>query len=112
VALQNVNVSASLYYCGAMTVSDNLQLNSDGIFELRGSLAVGSNASRSLIINNKATLKIEGSLVVYGDLRLNNGAKLEFVGSNSSITVNGNVYMDKSKVTITGKFTDVNGKLK
>jgi hypothetical protein len=112
VALQNVNVNASLYYCGAMTVSDNLQVNSNGKFELRGSLAVGSNPSRSLIINSNATLKVEGSLTVYGDLRLNDGARLEFGGSNSSITVNGRVYMNKNKVTISGNFTDVSGKLK
>ena len=110
VALQNVNVNAALYYCGSMTVSENLQVNGNGIMEMHGTLAVGKNRSKSLTINNKGTLKIEGDLVIYGDLRLNEGSTLQFIGDNSTITIHGNVVKDKD-VNIIGTFTDVSDKL-
>ncbi|RYZ62279.1 MAG: hypothetical protein EOO14_02745 [Chitinophagaceae bacterium] len=111
VALQNVNVNASLFFCGNMTVSDNLNINSNGKMEVRGTLAAGA-AGRSLNINSNATLKIEGDLVVYGDLRLNSGATLEFTGTNSSVTVYGNVYIDRTNAIVKGSFTDVKNKFK
>jgi hypothetical protein len=56
-------------------------------------------------------LKLSGSIVIYGDLNLNSGAKIEFVGNNNTITIYGKV-MKNSNVTITGNFTDTEGKLK
>jgi hypothetical protein len=53
---------------------------------------------------------MEGSLVIYGDLLLNNGANLNFTGTGSTITVYGKVTKN-GNATITGTYTDVLGKI-
>lgn len=109
-ALTGVNVNANLTWCGALSVSQGLNVNSGGVFYMKGSLAQGSvlTPNNALIVNG--TLKVEGSVVIYGNLILNSGAKLEFVGSGSSITIFGNVTKG-SNVTITGNYTDTFNKL-
>ena len=64
-----------------------------------------------LIINTNAVLQIEGSVVIWGDLRLNSGAKINFLGSTSYITIYGKVTKG-SNVTITGNYVDTENKLK
>jgi hypothetical protein len=95
-----------------MSVSQGLNINSGGTFYMKGSLAQGSanNPWLSLNINNNAKLKVEGNVVIYGNVILNNGASIEFVGNNSSITIYGSV-IKNGTVTITGNYTDVNNKL-
>ncbi|MCM5662710.1 LVIVD repeat-containing protein [Galbibacter mesophilus] len=109
----NVNSKASLTFCGAMAVNKGINVNSNGLFTVKGSLAQGTTEApfNALIVNNKATLQIEGSLVVYGDMILNNGATLEFLGSGSSITVYGKVKQN-GNVTIKGNYTDTFNSLK
>lgn len=110
-ALQDLNVNGSLYFCGAMSVTSNINVNSNGKFEMHGSLSAGQiSKGSSLIINNKAVVSMEGSLVVYGDLILNNGATLNFLGTGSSIAVYGRVTKN-GNATITGTYTDVFGKI-
>jgi hypothetical protein len=112
VALQNVNVNASLFYCGSMTIQNSCNINSNGKFELHGTLAFGQyGKSNALIINNNASLDIEGSLVIYGDLILNSGAKLNFIGNGSTVSIYGKVTKGNN-VTITGNYTDVFNNLK
>jgi len=107
-----VNSGGILTHCGAITIQNGLILNSGGTFNMRGSLAQGKyQQSTELIINSNATLQIEGSVVIWGDLRLNSGAKINFIGNNSSITIYGKVTKN-SNVTITGKYTDTENKLK
>ena len=79
---------------------------------MKGSLAQGQvhNPYNSLNVNSNAKLKIEGSVVIYGNLVLNSGATLEFVGSGSSITIHGSVTKGNN-VTITGTYTDTFNKL-
>lgn len=109
-SLQNLNVGGSLYFCGAMAVLYNCNINSGGMLEVHGTLAYGM-MSNSNTLNLNSTLNIEGSLVIYGNLTLNSGAKLNFLGSGSTITVYGKVTKN-SGVTITGNYVDVFGKLK
>lgn len=111
-ALTGVNVNANLTWCGSLSVSQGLNVNSGGVFYMRGALAQGSvfNPYNSLNVNSNATLKIEGSVVVYGNMVLNSGAKLEFVGSGSSITIFGTVTKGNN-VTITGTYVDTFNKL-
>ncbi len=108
-----VNSGGILTHCGSISIQNGLILNSGGTFNIRGSLAQGkyqqSNPTE-LIINSNATLQIEGSVVIWGDLRLNSGAKINFIG-NSSITIYGKVTKN-SGVTITGNYTDTENKLK
>jgi hypothetical protein len=111
-ALTGVNVNANLTWCGSLSVSQGINVNSGGVFYMKGSLAQGSVLApyNSLNVNSNATLKIEGSVVVYGNMILNSGAKLEFVGSGSSITIFGTVTKGNN-VTITGNYIDTFNKL-
>lgn len=111
-SLYGVNVNANLTFCGSMAVSQGININSGGTFYMKGSLAQGSanNPWLSLNINNNAKLKVEGNVVIYGNMILNNGASIEFIGNNSTITIYGSV-IKNGTVTITGNYTDVNNKL-
>ncbi|MGO4771410.1 hypothetical protein ACEN2I_07080 [Flavobacterium sp. W22_SRS_FK3] len=109
-----INSGGLLTHCGAITIQNNLILNSGGTFNMRGTLAQGKYQQANpteLIINSNAFLQIEGSVVIWGDLRLNSGAKINFIGNNSSITIYGKVTKN-SNVTITGNYTDTENKLK
>ena len=109
-----INSGAVLTHCGSIAVLSNLTLNSNGTFNMRGSLSQGkyqqSNPTE-LIINSNAVLQIEGSVVIWGDLRLNSGAKINFIGNDSSITIYGKVTKG-SNVMITGNYKDTENKLK
>jgi len=108
-SLQGINVNANLTFCGSLSVSQGLNVNSNGVFTMKGSLAQGQyNGGTALIVNG--TMKVEGSVVIYGNLILNSNAHLEFLGSGSSITIYGNV-IKNSGVTITGTYTDTFNKL-
>ncbi|GAB4107703.1 hypothetical protein GCM10028791_01490 [Echinicola sediminis] len=107
--LDGLNVNDSFTFCGSLSVKGWSNINSNGVFNMRGSLVIGQyNKDTGLQIND--TMTIEGSLVIYGNLTLNSGAKLDFVGEGSSITVYGNVWNNGG--TITGNYTDTEGKLK
>ncbi|MCF1749702.1 hypothetical protein [Mariniradius sediminis] len=111
-ALKNVNVGGKLTYCGSLTIENSLNINSGGLFQINGAFVFGQyNRNNTLSINSNATLKISGEVVIYGDLNLNSGATLEFVGQNDKITIFGRVNKG-SGVTIKGDFEDTEGKLK
>lgn len=113
-ALQNININsnANLTWCGSLSVSQALNINSGGTFYMKGSLAQGSvfNPNQALTVNSNGLLKIEGSVVIYGNLILNSNSKVQFVGSGSSITIFGNV-SKANNVTITGTYIDTFDKL-
>lgn len=109
-ALQGINVNQNLTFCGSLSVAQGLNVNSNGIFTLKGSLAQGQYNNNGTNFNINGTFRVEGSVVIYGNLILNSGAKLEFLGSGSSITIYGNV-IKNSNVTITGNYTDTFNKL-
>jgi len=109
-----INSGAVLTHCGSIAIVNNLTLNSNGTFNMRGSLSQGKYQQSSptqLIINSGAKLVVEGSVVIWGDLTLNSGAKIEFVGNTSSITIYGKVTKGTG-VTITGNYVDTENKLK
>lgn len=109
-SIGGINNNANFLFCGSLAVLDQFNLNGNSVTEVYGSLAFGRyNAGTTMNVNS--TLKLSGSIVIYGDLNLNSGAKLEFVGSGNSITIYGRVNKN-SGVTITGDFTDTEGKLK
>ncbi len=111
-SLKGLNINDDLTFCGSLAVENGLNINSGGNFYMSGSLAQGSTKNRwnSLNINNNATLYIEGDMVIYGNMVLNNGATIEFLGSESSITVYGDV-IKNGNVTIKGDYKDHNNKL-
>lgn len=110
--LKNVNIGGNFLFCGSLAVENNLNINSNGIMEVVGSFAFGQyRKNTSLNINSNSTLKLSGSTVIYGDLRINSGGTLEFVGEGNTITIYGDVQIN-SGAKVIGNFTDSEGKLK
>lgn len=104
-AINKANINATLTHCGALTIQSDVNINSNGIFKMYGSLSQGkyqqTNGTK-LIVNGE--LQIEGSVVIWGDLVMNNNAKVTFLGNDSSIIVYGKVTKN-GNVAITGKYT-------
>ncbi len=111
-SLSGVNINDDLTFCGSLAVKNSLNINSNGNFYMSGSLVQGSvyNKWNSFNINKNATLYIEGSLVIYGNMVLNDGATIEFLGAGASITIFGDV-IKNGTVTINGNYTDSFNKL-
>ena len=131
-SLKGINVGHVLSWCGVLTASEGVNVNSKATFNMFGDFFQGSqsNPGNSLIINDGATLNlkgnltaygnvtlnsnanwvIEGNVTIFGDVMINQGAKITFVGNNSKITIQGNVTKNGTS-TISGTFTDVNQKL-
>jgi hypothetical protein len=63
-----------------------------------------------MVLNSNASLKVKGNVTIFGDLTLNQGTKIEFIGSKSVITIHGKV-IKNGKPTITGTYVDTNNKL-
>jgi hypothetical protein len=103
-AISKANINATLTHCGAITIQNDVNINSGGIFKMYGTLSQGkyqqANPTR-LIVNGE--LQLEGSVVIWGDLVLNSGAKVSFA-NGSTITVYGKVTKNAG-VTITGNYT-------
>ena len=108
--LNRVNVYGSLLLCGSWTVQNSSYIYENGLFEMNGTFVVGRNNKRkNITVDEDATFRVEGNLTIYGDLILNNGATLEFIGNSSVANIFGNVVRN-GDVTITGEFDDVGGK--
>ncbi|MCX2719672.1 hypothetical protein [Lentiprolixibacter aurantiacus] len=106
----NINVSGSLLLCGTWTVLNNVSINEGGLFEYRGHLFTGQNSARKEVrVGQNATLRVEGSLTIYGDLILEDGASLEFLGDASRANIFGQVIRG-ANVQISGSFEDVRNK--
>ncbi len=109
--LREVTISGSLLLCGSWTVRDGITIGNNGVFELSGDLTVArNNRRRNITVGGGATYRVEGgNLTIWGDLILGDNSTLEFLGSNSSITVHGDVIKSNS-ATVTGDFVDTEGK--
>ncbi|MEX0272742.1 MAG: hypothetical protein AB3N16_00010 [Flavobacteriaceae bacterium] len=103
-------VNGSLLLCGTWANTNNVQINTNALFEMKGKIIVGKNRRRkNFIVEKNATVRIEGTMVVYGDLILKDGATLEFIGDTNSANIVGKVTKE-GDVTITGTFNDVRNK--
>ena len=106
----NINISGSLLLCGTWTVNNRVFVNENALFEMSGSLTVGrNNRRRDVTVDEGATLRIEGDLTIYGDLILEDGATIEFIGPDSVVNIFGDVEQN-GNVTIIGTFDDVKNK--
>ncbi|MDR7128841.1 hypothetical protein J2X69_001173 [Algoriphagus sp. 4150] len=109
-SIGGLNNNANFLFCGSLAVLDQFNMNGGAVTEVYGSLVFGRmNSNSTMHINS--TLKLSGSVVIYGDLNLNSGGKIEFIGPNNSITVFGKVTQNTGS-SITGNFTDTEGKIK
>ncbi|MEO9893843.1 hypothetical protein [Aurantibacter sp.] len=105
-----VNVYGSLLLCGTWTVQNSAYVYEDGIFEMNGTFVVGRNNNRkNFTVDADATLKVEGNLTIYGDLILEDGATLEFIGNSSVVYIAGDVIRN-GNTTVNGTFNDYNNK--
>ncbi len=105
----NMNIGGNLLLCGSWTVREGININSDGLFEMNGTIVVGRNYSRrNVAINAGATLRVEGNLTIYGDLILNEGATIEFLGDDSVVNIFGSVTRG-ANTTVEGTYRDVRG---
>ncbi|OOG77009.1 hypothetical protein [Flavobacterium sp. A45] len=111
-SLYTVNVNQNLNWCGVLAAAQGVTVNSNGVFSIKGGLYVGTTKNSSTLIVN-GTLNIEGDLMVYGNVILNSGAKLQFLGAGGHMIITGTVTKN-SGVTITGNYIDDRnqGKLK
>jgi len=102
------DVSGNLLLCGSWTVREAVNINENASFAMSGSIVVArNNKRRNVTVKEGATLKIEGDVTIYGDLILNDGATLEFLG-DSKANIFGEV-IENGDVTIKGDFEDIRG---
>jgi len=105
-----VNVSGELLLCGSWTVSNDTNINDDASFSMRGNYVVGRNNKRKDVkVNENSIFRVEGNLTIYGDLILNDGATIEFLGSDSVVNIFGEV-KKASTAEVIGTFDDVRNK--
>ncbi|MCL6217995.1 hypothetical protein [Zunongwangia pacifica] len=110
--LKNLNVGGELTFCGSINIQHSVNINSEGTFNMRGAMAVGIfGRNHDLNINSGSVLRIEGTLIVYGNLNLNSGSTLEFVGNGSRIHVFGQVRQNSGS-TVIGNYIDTSNKLR
>ena len=108
--LNNITVGGSLLLCGTWTVRNTVTINSGGLYEMNGTMVIGrNNRRRSITLEENSTMRVEGNLWVFGDLVLNDGATLEFIGDNNAAIVFGDVIRN-GNVTVSGNFRDVRNK--
>ncbi|WP_298486025.1 hypothetical protein [uncultured Maribacter sp.] len=106
----SVNIGGDLLLCGSWTVKEGVNINANALFEMNGTFVVGrNNRKRNINVNSGAKLRVEGNLTIYGDLVLNDGATIEFIGEDSVINIFGDV-KKSGNVTVEGKFKDVKNK--
>lgn len=102
----SISVDGSLLLCGTWTVSNGIDIDDNSVFEMNGAITIGRQyRTRDVIVGAGSTLRIEGNIVIYGDLILEEGATVEFLGDSSIAAVIGRVVKNGNS-TITGTFND------
>jgi hypothetical protein len=101
-----VGKNADLTLCGSWTVRNDVRIEENGTLAMNGYMLVGSNnRKKKIIVEEGATLKIEGDIIVYGDIELKDGASILFIGEGNQAYVSGQVKKG-ANVSVTGNFTD------
>jgi len=108
--LKHLNVNGTLNFCGDMLLEKSANLSSASTLNMSGNFRLGNTkSSENLVINSNSVFKIEGLVEIHGDLQINSGGTLEFVGDNSKIFVSGKVKINSGGEVI-GDFEDLNNK--
>lgn len=103
---RTLNVSGELLLCGTWSVRNEFTVLEGGLLEVSGTIYNGrNNRRRNLVVEDNATLRVEGNIVVYGDLILGENSKVEFVGNNNNAYIYGNVNQAES-TAVNGTFND------
>ena len=107
---RSFTINGSLLLCGSWTTREDTNVNENALFEMNGIFVNGRNRRRrNLNIADGATVRIEGSITIYGDIVMGENATLEFIGTDSSANVFGGVIRAGSAEVI-GEFDDVQSK--
>ncbi|MFC3878914.1 hypothetical protein ACFOSV_01940 [Algoriphagus namhaensis] len=110
-SLKNVNIGGEFLFCGSLAIQSNLNVDSGGLMEVYGSFIFGQfKKNTSLNVGSNSTLRLSGSTVIYGDLKLTSGATLEFVGDENEVYIYGDVIIN-SGAKVIGNFNEPTGKL-
>lgn len=108
--LKQLNVNGTLDFCGEMLVEKGANLSSTSTLNISGNFKLGNNkSSDNLVINANSTFKIDGVIEIHGDLQINSGGTLEFIGDDSKVFVSGEVKINSGGKVI-GDFEDLNNK--
>lgn len=103
---RELNVAGELLLCGSWSVRDEFLVEEDGTLEIKGSIYMGrNNRRRNIQVAAGATLRVEGVMVIYGDLILEENASLEFLGDENNVYVLGDVVIANS-ASVEGNFND------
>lgn len=103
---RNLTIAGELLLCGSWAVREDLALTQTGLLEVRGTVYIGrNNRRRDLIVADNATVRIEGNLIVYGDVILGENSKLEFLGDSNNAYIFGEVSASDS-AEVNGDFND------
>ncbi len=104
------DVNGQLLLCGSWTVKEHANINADASFDMNGTFVVGrNNRRRDVTVDTGGTMRVEGNLSIYGDLVLNDGATLEFIGESSVVNIFGSVIRN-GEVVVSGTFFDIKNK--
>lgn len=107
---KRISVHGSLLLCGSWTVLNSAYVYENGLFEMNGRFAIGKKKDpKNIVVSKDATFRVEGNLTIYGDLILEDGAKVEFVGNSSVANISGEVKKNGT-ATVEGNFTDLQNK--
>lgn len=108
---KTVNVSGELLLCGSWTAINGANINENATFSMKGKFVAGRNSKNDdgITVDKDATFIVEGDLTIYGDLILNDGATIEFLGSDSVVNIFGEV-TKASTAEVKGTFRDVRNK--
>ncbi len=106
---KKIEVFGSLLLCGSWTVSNDVKIDDNALFEMNGTLVVGNNnKKKDIVVEKNATFRVEGNLSIYGDLTLKEGATIEFIGNASIVNIFGEVKLEDD-AQVLGSFIDIQG---
>lgn len=106
---KKIEVFGSLLLCGSWTVSNDVKIDDNALFEMNGTLVVGNNnKKKDIVVEKNATFRVEGNLSIYGDLTLKEGATIEFIGNASIVNIFGEVKLEDD-AHVLGSFIDIQG---
>jgi len=102
--LNDITVAGSLSLCGYWyTTVGDIVVEDEALMEVNGNLICYNY--KDIIVKAGATLRIQGTLVNYGNLILEENARLEFIGTLNTVYNYGNVVVDET-AQVSGNFVD------
>ncbi|MBT8318897.1 MAG: hypothetical protein KJP01_02070 [Gramella sp.] len=104
--VKTIDIHNQLNICGTLSVRKDVKVNYSGVFNLGGEMITEGDVK----ITYGGHLVVEGNVIVGGDFVLAKGATLEFLGSNSTIEIQGKAKIHNEAI-ITGTFNDASNKL-